>query len=179
MKNRILLQENENVAQSVIDLEQNHATNWKKVGNLLNECGLNVQDIDNWTEIEALLSKDFQFPKATIEFNLDALGIRTQYEQAKELYEKKLKGIRYNIEVTPERIEEIKEEYRVYATTQNQIDAINTARSIVESVNKLNELGIRVTIESILQSCYIFSSEGRSKLTINERNLFADVIGIK
>ncbi|MDI5899643.1 hypothetical protein, partial [Flavobacterium yafengii] len=175
MKKRILLQENENLAQSIIELEQNQATNWKKVDTLLNECGLNVQDISSWTDIDNLLLKDFQFPKATIEFNLDALGIRTQYEQAKKIYYDNLRGTQYDIEVTAERIEEIKEKKRVYATTQNQVDTINIVRSIVESVNKLNSFGIRIDVNGILDSSTIFASETRGTVKINERNLFTDV----
>lgn len=179
MKKRILLKENENLSQSIIELEKSQATSWKKVSSLLNECGLIVQDIDSWTEIDALISKGFQFPKATIEFNLDALGIRMQYEQAKKIYHDNLKGTLYIVEVTAERIEEIKEKQRVYATTQNQIDTINIARSIVEGVNKLNSLGIRVDVSSILESSSIFSSDNRQTVKINERNLFADVVRVK
>ncbi|RTY97603.1 hypothetical protein EKM02_13440 [Flavobacterium sp. RSP49] len=175
MKKRILLKENENLAQSIIELEQNQATNWGKVDNLLNECGLNVQNITSWTDIDSLLLKDFQFPKATIEFNLDALGIRTQYEQAKKIYYDNLRGTQYAIEVTAERIEEIKEEQRVYVTNQNQIDVIAYAEKLVESVNKLNSLGIRIDVNGILDCSTLFKSEARGSVAVNERNLFLDV----
>lgn len=179
MKKRILLQERAELSQALIDSEINFAKKFKTLLELLKECGLELTKVDNWENVETELRKKFQFPSASIEFNLEALGISRQYRSAKQLYDGNLRGRGFIDEVNNKRIEEIKDQYRVYTTNENQLEAYNLIISLAKDLNRAKELGIRFEFCFMHQVNSELEYEKAKGLVVNKKRLAEAVLRIK
>lgn len=178
MQNRILLKENSDLSKSIIDSEMNRFSKQQEVLQLLQNCGLKLTKVNNWNDVDAELQKNFQFKNASLEFNLEALGCNNSYQTAKELYHDFLRGLMFVDEVTDKRIEEIKEEYRVYATSKNQIEAYNLALTIIENLNKAIDLGIFIHTYNATGTANFIGLD-KDRLIIDKIRLENTIIAIK
>lgn len=168
MKKRILLQENENVANSMIATHQRKQNNAQSILSILKEIGLSLESFGSW-EREVEQHFRTQYPKASLDFCLDAAGIKEPYRIAESFYLANKNDLSFE-QLTDEGKEEIRESYRKYAETENQIEAYNLAHSIVKDLNRLQELGIRVNQQYAMNFCNVFHSE-KFKVEVYENML--------
>lgn len=178
MKNRILLKENEGLSKSMIDFEMNRFSKQQELLQLLQDCGLKITKINSWSEVDLELQKNFQFKNATLEFNLEALGVNRTYETAKALYDEFLRNLPFVDEVTDERIESIKEEYRIYTANDKQIEAYQLALTIIENLNKAIDLGMPIDTYNATGTAG-FIGRDKERLVIDELRLESTIIAIK
>ncbi|SHL02933.1 hypothetical protein [Flavobacterium xanthum] len=176
MKKRILLQENENVANSVIAAHQRKENNSQRILTILKEIGLSLESFENW-EREVEQHFRTQYPKASLDFCLDAAGIKEPYRQAESLYKEHYNDLSFE-KLNDEGKEAIRESYRQYAETENQIEAYNLAHSIVKDLNQLQELGIRVNQQYAMNFCNVFHSTN-SKVEVYENMLNDRILTLK
>jgi TRAP-type uncharacterized transport system substrate-binding protein len=176
MKKRILLKENENLSNSIIELKKTQSNNGTQILSMLNELGLSIKSFNSWSEeVEQEFRKEY--PKASLDFCLDANGIKEQYKEAEAFYLKNQNNLSFE-QLTNEEIEEVKEKYRAYATTEKQIEAYNLANSVVKDLNRLEDLGIRVNSHHVMNLCSVFHSNN-SKVEVYTENLNERIISLK
>ena len=178
MQNKILLQERAELSKSIIDNEINRFSKQQELLQLLQDCGLKLTKVNNWSEIDAELQKNLQFKNATLEFNLEALGVIRKYETAKALYNDYLRNLPFVDEVTDERIESIKEEYRIYTANDKQIEAYQLALTIIENLNKAIDLGMPIDTYNATGTAG-FIGRDKERLVIDKLRLENAVIAIK
>lgn len=178
MTTRILLSEMPAVANELIQLEQLKSANGKKVLKMLSSIGLDVSKIDNWQAIEQEFTKDY--PKATLTFNLQANGIEAEYSEAEAFYLKNRNAMSFD-EVTPEHIEDIRENCRVYADSPEQIKAHGLITTVVENLNLLDQLGVKFDFATIYEVSRLFEGDVRAtpKLKVNQKTLASTLVNLK
>lgn len=139
MKAKILLQENDFTANQYIGIAERRYSNWSKLESLFMKMGLDPKTTENMDQLNAKLQAKFQFKEATKEFNLEALGVTGYYNEAVKLLNSNDWSKQ---EPTPESIEAIRETYRVYANSENQIEAYNLCKRMFNDIARAKELGI-------------------------------------
>lgn len=155
MKNRILLNENELVAESLIEMAKRQYGNWNKLNEALIVMKLDAKEIQGIDKLDEKIKENFQFPNASKEFNLEALGYVKSYEKAVKI----LKANDWSREEpTPKKIEAIKEKSRIYTTSDKQIEAYELGQRMVADMIKAKELGLIANYEH-----FYFSSGGNSE----------------
>lgn len=156
MKNRILLQENENLSSSVINQKQESYKAGLFVLNGLKKLGLELQSITDFeTDVVPYFKTDF--PKSTLAFNLQSRGVEKEYNALFDYYNANKNGILF-VEPTPVEIQSIKESYRVYASNKQE-EAHALVHSVVSDLNKLkNEFNIPVNTMQSLSFCPVIAS---------------------
>ena len=175
---KILLKENEIIANEIIANARIAYSNGRTILSMLDKIGLKVDTVTDWSEIEAQFTKDF--PKATLTFNLQALGIETEYREAEAFYLKHRYTLRFT-HVTDEEIEGIKEANRVYATTEKQIEIVQIFERMVNDLNRLKELGAKIDenktyLVSRVLNGYILQ---KPFVMIDKEQLYHTVINLK
>ncbi|MBZ4044505.1 hypothetical protein [Flavobacterium hibisci] len=159
MKNRILLDENKEAANELITYHQLKVSNGHKLISMLDRIGLTLTHVSDWyLEVEQHLSK--QFPNASVTFNVEAAGLKSEYEEAEAFYLKN----RYNMSFEPfteDQAENIREQARLYAEGAGQIEAHKHFTSVVESLTRLKELGIRIDIDEAYRLSPVFAGGNR------------------
>ncbi|HSD06969.1 hypothetical protein [Flavobacterium sp.] len=178
MKNRILLKENEAVSNELIQLENLKFNNGKRLISMLAGIGLNISKVDNWQAIEQEFMKDY--PKANLLFNLQANGIESEYKEAEAFYLKNRYVMTFEA-VTPEQIEDIKEKCRVYADQANQIEAHDLINTVVDSLNRLDQLDFKMDLGIIYQISRVFYADTRVKppLKVDQKSLVSTLVNLK
>jgi len=172
---KILLNENKAVADSAINQkQQSHKAGMFVLAGLA-KLGLKLDSVNDWTiDVEAEFRKDF--PKADLDFNLNANGIKKEYRDLETYYNANKYGILF-VEPTAGELEAIREQYRVYAT-EKQAEAHALAHSITNDLNKLKDLGIPVNTFQSLDFCPIFADNAGS-LEVYTSNLISFLQGLK
>lgn len=136
---KILLKENEVAYNQLLSYEISKYDNGKTLLAMLAKIGLNLSSVENWESIEQEFKKDY--PKANLTFNLQANGIEQEYKEAEAYYLKHRQAMTFE-PLTEDQQEAIREQYRLYATTPQQIEAHGLINSIVDNFNRLYELGV-------------------------------------
>ena len=178
MNNKILLKENEVIYNEVIYNEKQQFENGKTLLRLLAKIGIVKTELTNWSEIESLVSVDY--PKAPIQFNIDANGITEQYREAEAFYLKHYQRLSFE-PITPEQIEAIKEKHRIYATTEKQLEAYALINTVVHSLNRLIELGMDINQDKIYMLNTAFEGDWRAnpRLKVNQSQLTETLMYLK
>lgn len=178
MNKRILLKENEVIYNEVIYNEQQQFENGKTLLRLLAKIGIEKTEVTNWSEIESLVSVDY--PKATIQFNIDANGITEQYRESEAFHLKHYQRLSFE-PITPEQIEAIKEKHRIYATTEKQIEVHGLVNTVVDSLNRLIELGMDINVNKAYIVNRAFYGDLREKppLKVNQSHLTETLMYLK
>lgn len=178
MNNRILLKENIESYKELILEENRQFENGKILLGLLAKCGIIKTEVTNWSEIESFVSSDY--PKATIQFNIDANGITEQYRKAEAFYLKNRARLSFK-SITDEEIEILKERYRVYTTTEKQLEAHALIHNVIDSLNRLIELGIDINANKLYLTNRVFDGDLREKppLKVNQNHLTGTLMYLK
>lgn len=176
--NKILLHENTNAYNELISNAKNAYSNGINLISKLDKLGLTVSKVENWEAIELEFKKDY--PKATIQFNIDANGITEQYREAEAFYLKHRLQMSFE-PLTDAEIESIKESKRVYTTNVKQIEVIELFDTIKESLLRLKDLGIDINVNKTYLVNRVLIGDDRQKpfLTIDPKALYQTVINLK
>jgi hypothetical protein len=135
----ILLKTNPGAENEIAAVKQQYA-NGKTLLSKLADLGLDFTEVKSWTnEVEPHFKQ--QFPNASLDFNLEASGLKAAYYEAEKLF--KLAAGRWT-EPTAEEFEVITQKYKVYASTAKQIEAYNLVHSIVADLQRLNDFGTNI-----------------------------------
>jgi hypothetical protein len=120
------------------------------------------------------------YPKANLSFNLSANGLEPQYREAEAYYLKNRNVMTFR-EVTPEQIEDIRENCRVYADQPNQIEAHGLINTVVESLNRLDQLGGKFDFATIYEVSRLLEGDTRAtpKLKVNQKTLISTLVNLK
>lgn len=175
---RILLKENEASSNEIIANAKNAYSNGITLLSMLDKLGLTLSKVENWEAIESSLMTDY--PKATIQFNIDANGITEQYREAEAFYLKHRQRLSFE-PITDEQIESIKESQRVYATTESQIKTIELFNTVKDSLLKLKDLGVVLDLNKtyIVSKVLIGDHRESPALKIDPTALYHTVINLK
>ena len=176
--NKILLHENTNAYNELISNAKNAYSNGINIISKLDKLGLTVSKVENWEAIELEFKKDY--PKATIQFNIDANGITEQYREAEAFYLKHRLQMTFE-PITDEQIDSIKESQRVYTTNEKQIEAIELFTTIKDSLLKLKDLGVVLDLNKtyIVSKVLIGDHRESPALKIDPTALYHTVINLK
>ena len=156
---KILLDDRTEMGNNVIaELSQSYE-NGKKMLLLMQAIGIDKSEINDWSEIENLCKENF--PKATLQFNIEANGIEKKYREAEEFFRKHKGALTYE-PMSEEEKEKIREEIRIYATTKKQLEARALILQTIDNFNRLQELGARLDYESSYLLHKVFSYDGRT-----------------
>ncbi|SHM35672.1 hypothetical protein [Flavobacterium xanthum] len=176
MKERILLQENENVANSVIAAHERKSNNGTQILTMLDQLGLKLSSFESWPrEVEQNFRKEY--PKASLDFCLDAAGIKEPYRIAESFYLANKNDLSFE-QLTKEQIEAIREQYRTYADSDIQIELHNLAHKVAKDLNRLQELGISVNHYQTNAFCSVLISEN-GKVQTYTKGLNAKILSLK
>ena len=178
MTTKILLDDRTELANKVIiELSQSYE-NGKKMLSLLAAIGIEKSEITDWQEIETLCKKDF--PKATIQFNIEANGIEKEYKEAEAFYLKHRNSISYS-PISEEEKEINRESVRIYADTPQQIEAYNLIMQTIDNLNRLGELGVKIDFTLSYQLHKVFESryDRTPQMKPNKTYLVSAVKGVK
>lgn len=176
--NKILLHENTNAYNELISNAKNAYSNGKTLLSMLAKLGLTVESVNDWAAIEQEFKKDY--PKAPLTFNLQANGIETEYRETEAYYLKHRYQMRF-APLTPIEIEAIKEEQRVYATTESQIRAIELFNTIKDNLLELKDLGVVLDLNKtyLINRVLIGDDRLSPALTVEPKALYHTVINLK
>lgn len=176
--NRILLSENEAAANELIQYNEIKVANGKTLLSKLDKMGLTLTSVSDWKlEVEQPLSK--QFPNASITFNVQSAGIDEEYISAKNFFEKNQSIISFE-EFTEEQAEAIREEQRHYAESPQQLKAYGLMQTVVDSLLRLSELGVKLNLDELYQVSYLFTGGNRhAPLQVNKREQISVLMKLK
>lgn len=176
--NKILLHENTNAYNELISNAKNAYSNGINLISKLDKLGLTVSKVENWEAIELEFKKDY--PKASLQFNIDANGITEQYREAEAFYLKHRLQMSFE-PITESQILEIKESQRVYATTEKQIEAIELFNTVKDSLLKLKDLGVILDLNKTYLVSKVLIGDPRESpaLKVDPTDLYHTVINLK
>ena len=176
--NKILLKENEIISDEIIQNARIAYSNGQVLISKLNKLGLTVSKVENWEVIELEFKKDY--PKATIQFNIDANGITEQYREAEAFYLKHRLQMSFE-PFTQIEIEQIRESQMIYTTNENQVIAIELFNTIKDSLLKLKDLGIVLDLNKtyIVSKVLIGDNRESPALKLDTTALYHTVINLK
>ncbi len=178
MKTKILLNENTTAYNEVIANAKQYYSNGKTLLTMLEKLGLTFDSLNDWEVVERELSKDF--PKATLKFNLQALGIEALYIEAETFYLKHRHTLSFE-PLTDDQAEAIREKQRVYADKESQIEAFELFNTVKDSLLKLQALGIAINIDKTYLVSRVLIGDSREKppLKLDKTALFHALINLK
>jgi hypothetical protein len=140
---KMLLSENTTIAESYLDNEKLKIDLCSKLPKYLRPFGLEVEALEGlrWSEVDKLIIEAFQFPSASKDFNLEAMSLTTAYADLQDFWQKSSYAFGTK-SLTAERIEAIREEQRIYTTSEKQNEAYELARDLVSNLNKAKDMGL-------------------------------------
>lgn len=176
--NKILLSENANAYNEIIANEKIAYSNGKTLLSMLDKLGLTIDSVNDWGAIELEFKK--AFPRASLQFNIDANGITEQYREAEAFYLKHRHALRFG-PLTDEQIENIKESQRVYTTNEKQIEAIELFNTVKDSLLRLKELGVPMDLNKtyLINRVLIGDHRESPALKVDSTALYHNLINIK
>ena len=169
--NKILLKENEIISDEIIQNARIAYSNGQVLISKLNKLGLTVSKVENWEVIELEFKKDY--PKATIQFNIDANGITEQYREAEAFYLKHRLQMSFE-PFTQIEIEQIRESQMIYTTNENQVIAIELFNTIKDSL-----LVLDLNKTYIVSKVLIGDNRESPALKLDTTALYHTVINLK
>nr|WP_309760376.1 hypothetical protein [Flavobacterium sp.] len=175
---KILLLENENSYNEIISNSKTAYSNGQTLLSKLAKLGLTLSKVENWEAIELEFKKDY--PKATIQFNIDANGITEQYREAEAFYVKHRHALRFE-PLTQIEIEQIRESQRIYTTNENQVRAIELFNTIKDSLLELKNMGVPMDLNKTYLINRVLIGDDRLSLAlkVDPSALYNTVINLK
>ena len=166
--NKILLSENKVLIEAAFEHEKAKMQTLSKLPALLKPFGLEAGEAKqlSWLALESKIKDTFLFPNATEEHNLNCMGLAKEFHDLKEYY--RLSTWAFDAKnLSEEDNEAIREKYRIYTSndTQNSIHAL--VDTVVNSLNKLTEMGVIINADQLYNVNRIF--EGDNRLTPSVR----------
>lgn len=173
---KILLKEDKKGAENAIAAINKGYADGLNLLKKLSVLGLELTEVKDWKkEVEPHFKQ--QFPDASLDFNLEANGTKVLYFEAEQLF--KTASNLFFVKPTTEEIEAIQEHYKVYAETDNQIEAFNLVHTVAKDLNRLKELGIPVNTFDISNVCPVLVNGTGGVTEVYNRNLIEFVQGLK
>lgn len=180
--NKILLSQNDFLIKNAIEHEAEKLQTLNRLPAFLKPFGLDAGDVKNlsWNEIANLIKDTFLFPNATEEHNLNCLGLAKEFHDLKEFH--RLNNWAFDAKVlTQEDKDAIIEKYRIYSTNDNQNEAFSLVNNVVDSLNRLKELGIAIDAGKLYTLNRIFDGDNREApaVFVHRENLMNTLINLK
>ena len=177
--NKILLSQNDFLINEAIKHEADKLQMLSKLPALLKPFGLDAGEVKelSWNEIDNLIKDTFLFPKATEEHNLNCLGLAKEFHDLKEYY--RLNTWCFDAKIlTQEDKDAIIEKYRIYTSNENQNEAFSLVNNVVDSLNRLKELGITIDAGKLYTVSRIFDGDNRETpaVFVHQENLMNTLI---
>lgn len=157
---KILLKENSAAAESTINQLGANYQRGKKLLETLKKIGFETGSVTDWQEVEKHFHTN---PDWTLEFCLQSKGYTETFAEAKELFKPQN---RYEA-ITETEKEEIKEQYRVYASDR-QKEALQLVNSVVNDLNRLKDFNIPINASYSSQLCYVLRNTDQNVTVSNE-----------
>ncbi len=175
---KILLDDRQALANNVIKELSQTFENGQKMLSLLKEIGIDKTELTDWAEIETICKANF--PNATIQFNIEANGIEKQYRDAEEFYRKNKGALSFE-PMSEQEKENERENLRIYATTDNQIEAHALILQTIDNFNRLQELGVNLDYSNAHFLNKVFSYDYRKevKMEVYKPNLISLITELK
>jgi hypothetical protein len=163
--NTILLKTNPGAENEIATVKAQY-TNGKALLSKLTALGLTeLTEVKSWTNEVAPHFME-QFPNATLDFNLEASGLKAAYNEAEKLF--KLSAGRFT-EPTAEELDNISEKYKVYASSEKQIEAYNLVHTIIADLQRLKEFGTHINASYLPNLSSLMTSIDGVPAVSNER----------
>ena len=177
--NKILLSQNDFLINEAIKHEADKLQMLSKLPALLKPFGLDAGEAKklNWTALAGKIKDTFLFPKATEEHNLNCLGLAKEFHDLKEFH--RLNNWAFDAKVLSEEDKDaIREKYRIYSTNDNQNEAFSLVNNVVDSLNRLKELGIAIDAGKLYTLNRIFDGDNRETpaVFVHQENLMNTLI---
>jgi len=154
---KILLKEDNAGAENAINAINKGYQDGLTLLQKLSVFGLEVTEVKDWKkDVEPYFKQ--QFPNSTLDFNLEASGLKKQYFEAEQLFKTS-----HNIlfaKPTADELEAVREHYRTYAETEKQVEAYNLIHDTVKNLNSIKELGLPVNVMSVSDLCPLMVNSG-------------------
>lgn len=175
---RILVKFNNATFDELIQYEKLKYNNGLKLIGMLGRLGLNLKEIDSWDAVEQHFKMDY--PKATLQFNLQANGIEDDYRTTEAFYLKNQSLLAYE-PLTESRTEAIREQCSIYAERPEQLEIYNIVHRIVTDLNRLTELGLKLDAGEIYNLNRVFDRNPRDtpSIIVNQTELAGALIHLK
>lgn len=179
---KILLTQNDILIEAAFEHEKAKMQTLSKLPALLKPFGLEAGEAKqlSWIALESKIKDTFLFPNATEEHNLNCLGLAKEFHDLKEYY--RLSSWCFDAKIlTQEDKDAIIEKYRIYTSNDTQNTILSLVDTVVNSLNKLKELGVIINADQLYNVSRIF--EGDNRLTpavrTNQKYLSDTVINLK
>lgn len=141
----------------------------------LSVLGLEVKEVKDWQkDVEPYFKQ--QFPNSTLDFNLEASGLKKQYYEAEQLF-KTSHDILF-AKPTADELEAVREHYKTYTQTEKQVEAYNLIHDTVKNLNSIKELGLPVSVMSVSELCPLMVNS-RGVVEVYTPNLISFIQGLK
>lgn len=171
---KILLKDDKAASKKAIEAINQGYNDGLNLLKQLKNLELELTEVKNWNEIQSHFME--QFPNSSLEFNLEASGLKKQYYEAEKLF-KSSQNIRF-VEPTPEEVEQVSERYKVYAESEKQISAYNLIHDTVKNLNTIKSLGLPVNAMSVSDVCPLMVSD-KGNVEVYQPNLISFIQGLK
>lgn len=172
---KILLKEDKGAAQNAINAINQGYQDGLNLLKKLSVLGLELNEVKDWKkQIEPHFKQ--QFPNSSLDFNLEASGLKNQYFEAEQLY-KSSHNILFTAP-TDEELEQLKEYYRTYAESEKQIEAYTLIHDTVKNLNRIKELGLPLNTMSVSDICPLMVNSG-GVVEVYTPNLISFIQGLK
>ena len=180
--NKILLSQNDFLINEAIKHEAEKLQTLNRLPAFLKPFGLDAGEVKelSWNEIDNLIKDTFLFPKATEEHNLNCLGLAKEFHDLKEYY--RLNTWCFDAKIlTQEDKDAIIEKYRIYTSNENQNEAFSLVNNVVDSLNRLKEIGITIDAGKLYTLNRIFDGDNREApaVFVHQENLMNTLINLK
>ena len=177
--NKILLSQNDFLINEAIKHEAEKLQTLNRLPAFLKPFGLDSGEVKklSWNEIDNLIKDTFLFPKATEEHNLNCMGLTKSYADLKEFH--RLNNWAFDAKIlTQVDKDAIIEKYRIYSTNDNQNEAFSLVNNVVDSLNRLKELGITIDAGKLYTVSRIFDGDNRETpaVFVHQENLMNTLI---
>lgn len=152
--NRILLDDRTEFANSVLQEISQSYINGRELLKMLSALGLQVTEVTDWSAVESHFTK--QFPKATLQFNLEAFGIAKEFRTAEAFYIQHKSSLTF-APMTEQEKELHRESLRIYADTPRTIEIHGILMQTIDNLNRLKELDAKMNFGTLYNAHRIFT----------------------
>lgn len=171
---KILLKDDKGASQKAIETINQGYNDGLNLLKQLKNLGLELTDVKNWSEVQPHFMQ--QFPNSSLEFNLEASGLKKQYYEAEKLFNSSQNVL--FVEPTAEELEQVRELYRTYAESEKQILAYNLIHDTIKNLNSIKSLGLPVNAMSISDVCPLMVSD-KGNIEVYQPNLISFISSLK
>lgn len=166
--NKILLDDRTELANNVLkELNQGYE-NGRELLKMLSALGLQLDEVTDWSAIESHFTQ--QFPKATLQFNLEASGIAKAFRAAEAFYIQHKNSLTF-APMTAEEKEMHRESLRIYADTPRTIEIHGLLMQTIDNLNRLKELDAKMNFGTLYNAHRIFTLSDAGKFEKDKRQI--------